>query len=82
MQYLHETSLPNMVEQTTGSKPGDKKYESDKQILLGQYILKLLSYSTVYWWMSALHFEYGVRRKGFYVNVHEKLAALEYRKIH
>ncbi len=36
MQYLHETSLPNMVEQTTGSKPGDAKYESDKKILLIQ----------------------------------------------
>ena len=48
MQYLHETVLPNMVEQKTGSKPGDEQYESDNKNVIGQYGLKLLSISTLY----------------------------------
>ena len=47
-----------MVEQTTGSKPGDEMYESDRKNLLGQYGLKLLSIGTVYRWVRALHFKY------------------------
>ncbi len=79
-QYLHETVLPNMVEQTTGCKPGDDKYKSEKKNLLRQYGLELFSINTVYRRMRALRFKYEVRKKGFYVDGHEKPMTLEYRK--
>jgi hypothetical protein len=34
----------------------------------------------VYQWMRALGFRYEVRKKGFYVDAHEKPAMLQYRK--
>jgi hypothetical protein len=55
-------------------------YESDKKNILGKYGLKLFSISTVYWWMRALPFKDEVRKKGFYINGHEKPVTLEYRK--
>ena len=80
MEYMHETILPQMICQLTGAVPGDEQYDNDKKELLGQYGLKLLSISTVYRWMKALGFKYEVRKKGFYVDGHEKAATLEYRK--
>jgi hypothetical protein len=48
--------------------------------LVSQYRLKNLSISTVYRWMRVLGFKYEVRKKGFYIDGHEKPATLEYRK--
>ncbi len=77
MEYVHETILPKLICQLTGAVSGDEQYDNDKKDLLG---LKLLSIITVYRWMRAPGFKYEVRIKGFYVDGHEKVATLDYRK--
>jgi arginine repressor len=50
----------------------------DQQKLLKQYGLTCISPSTVCRWLKVLGFKYEVRKKGYYVNGHEKEGTLEY----
>jgi hypothetical protein len=47
---------------------------------LSEYGLTHIDPSTVYRWLQKLGFKYEPRRKGYYVDGHEKPATIEYRK--
>jgi hypothetical protein len=79
-EYIHETVLPKMTRESTGAVPTDEVYVNDVKVLLGKYGLKTISVSTVRRWMKCLGFKYGVRKKGYYVDGHEKPGTIEYPK--
>jgi len=79
-EYIHETVMPKMTRESTGAVPTDKVYINDVKKLLGKYGLKTSSVSTVCWWMKCLGFKCAVRKKGYYVDGHEKPGTIEYRK--
>ncbi len=81
--YLHHTILPKLVKDIYGDSRdelGEEKYQEDLKQLLKPYYLTCITISTVSHWMNVLGFKYELRRKGFYVDGHENLAAIEYRK--
>jgi hypothetical protein len=51
------------------------------QQVLKPYRLTSLSISTVSQWLQALGFKYEIRKKGYYINGHEKPSTLAYRKV-
>jgi hypothetical protein len=53
--------------------------EKAKEILK-EYGLTCIDPSTVYRWLQKLGFRYEPRRKGYYVDGHEKPATIEYQK--
>jgi hypothetical protein len=79
LEYLHHIILPEMVKQRAGLAEADEGYEMEKKDLLAEYGLTKLSITTVYRWMICLGFKYQVRKKGYYVDGHEKPATIEYR---
>ncbi len=81
--YLHHTILPNLVKDIYGSSKeelGDKKYQEALRQVLKPYRLTCISISTVSRWINVLGFKYELRKKGYYVDGHEKPATIEYRK--
>jgi hypothetical protein len=59
--------------------PDDEEdYVMERRELLGEYDLTTESITTVYCWMVCLRFKYEVRRKGYYIDGHEKPAMIEY----
>jgi hypothetical protein len=81
-EYLHETVIPKMVKDTTGieKKVNEQLYTEEAKKILKEYGLTCIDPSTVYRWMQKLGFRYEPRRKGYYVDGHEKPATIEYRK--
>jgi hypothetical protein len=69
-----------MTRESTGAVPTDGQYMNDLKILLGKYGLKTMKMSTVCHWMKSLGFKHEVRRKGYYVDGHEKPSTIEYHK--
>jgi hypothetical protein len=81
--YLHHTILPNLVKDIYGSSKeelGDEKYQEALRQVLKPYRLTCISISTVSRWINVLGFKYELRKKGYYVDGHEKPATIEYRK--
>jgi hypothetical protein len=92
--YLHETILPQMIENIKQSDPPvlnrenfeiytqaclTKDYTRAKEHLLSCYGMKFLTESTAYRWMRKLGFKYEARKKSYYVDGHEKKATKLYR---
>ena len=81
--YLHHTILPKFVKEIYGDSRdelGEEKYQEVLKQVLKPYRLTCISISTVSRWMNVLGFKYELRRKGYYVDGHEKPATIEYRK--
>jgi len=74
-QYLLNTIIPQMVNAET-EKSDNQAY--DQQKLLKHFGLTCISPSTVCRWLKVLGFKYEVRKKGYYVNGHEKEGTVEY----
>jgi hypothetical protein len=82
-EYLDETVLPKMVKEWTGIEKGEfvsEEYEVEVEKILREYRLTNINPSTVYRWLIKLGFRYETRRKGYYVDGHEKPDTIQYRK--
>jgi hypothetical protein len=72
-----------MVKERTGIEKGafvTEEYEIEEEKLLWEYRLTSNNPSIVYWWLIKLGFRYETRRKGYYIDGHEKPGMIEYRK--
>jgi hypothetical protein len=72
-----------MVKERTGMEKGafvSEEYEKKVEEILQEYRLTSINPSTVYRWLIKLGFRYETRRKGYYVDGHEKPGTIEYRK--
>ncbi len=93
--YLHDTILPEMIENIKNSDPPilnrehlyiytqaceTKNYSIAKEHLLSCYGMTFLTESTAYRWMRKLGFKYEARKKTFYVDGHERKATKLYRE--
>jgi hypothetical protein len=67
------------MESWEGKEISDSEYEEEKLKLLKEYGLECLSQTTTYRWMLQLGFRYETRRKGYYVDGHERKATVQYR---
>ena len=79
-EYIHETILPQMVKERTPVEKDSEEYDNELKTLLSEFGLTSVCPSTVYLWMKRLGFKYEPRRKGYYVDGHEKPATVQYRK--
>ena len=81
-EYLHDTVIPKMVKDASGVEKSvnEELYTDKAKEILKEYGLTCIDPSTVYRWLQKLGFRYEPRRKGYYVDGHEKPATIEYRK--
>ena len=82
-EYLHNTIIPKMVHDTFEKQReglGEEQYQEKVRLLLKPYRLTSISFSTASRWLHLLGFRYELRRKGYYVDGHEKPATIAYRK--
>jgi len=79
LEYIHGTIIPEMLKQR-GCLSDEEDYGRKRRELLAEYGLTKVSITTVYRWMVCLGFKYEIRRKGYYVDGHEKPATIEYRR--
>jgi hypothetical protein len=63
-----------------GCLSDEEDYGRKQRELLAEYGLTKVSITTVYRWMVCLGFKYEIRRKGYYVDGHEKPATIEYHR--
>jgi hypothetical protein len=88
-EYIHDKILPRLVRDDDDEDDDDDErivntttipeYDIKLKAILRQYGLTCVSPSTVYRWMIRLGFRYEPRRKGYYVDGHEKPATVQYR---
>jgi hypothetical protein len=78
--YLHETIIKSLVtECLEGKRASESEHEEEKLKLFHEYGLKeCLSHSTTHRWMLQLGFRYKTRRKGYYVDGHERKTMVQY----
>jgi hypothetical protein len=81
-QYLHKTTLPQLVEAETKVRKDDmeeEEYQKELRRILKPYRLVTVCMSTVQRWLHLLGFKYELRKKSYYVDGHEKPATIQYR---
>ena len=81
LEYIHETILPKLVSEIVEEDAKQMLkaiYDNELKKLLKQYGLTCISPSTVYQWMIHLGFKYEPRKKGYYIDGHEKPAMVAY----
>ena len=94
-KYVHENFLPALVHSTLNEPVEEEKehsvsvaldldaeeYNSKlKQILIIHGLTCISPPSTIYRWMTWLGFRYAPRKKGYYVDGHEKPATIQYQR--
>jgi hypothetical protein len=84
-EYIYRVVLPQMIEKEKKRKENDKnlelentREENELQQLLKTYRLTCICLSTVYRWIKKLGFSHEPRKKGYYVDGHEKEATISY----
>jgi hypothetical protein len=81
--YLHDMIIKSLVMERLDGKEArsdrTSEYEFEKLQLLKEYGLNCLSHTMTYRWMLLLGFRHETRRKGYYVDGHERKATIEYR---
>ncbi len=83
LEYLHQTIIPTMVKEIHGKRKEEMSEEEYTEVVrqvLKPYQFTCISISTVSHWLQVLGFKYEVRKKGYYVDGHEKPSTIEYRK--
>jgi len=83
LEYLHDVVLPQMVKERHGidkNNVSDEIYLAEEARVLNEYGLTHIDPTTVGRWMRKLGFVYEPRKKGYYVDGHEKPATVLYRK--
>jgi hypothetical protein len=72
-ENIHIVVLPEMVKvERKSNNQQDLSGEEMEKIILRCYRLTNICISTVYRWLTKLGLKYAPRRKGYYVNGHEK----------
>ena len=79
-EYLHDIILPAMIKDRHGVEKTDDTYNELLKSMLHLYRLRSISPATIYRWLLLLGFNYKTRRKGYYVDGHERPATIQYRK--
>ena len=79
-EYIHDVILPKMIKEEYRLEPTDESYEEKVIELLKKFNLICISPATIARWLEKLGFKYQQRKKGYYVDRHEKPATIEYRK--
>ena len=82
LTYLHMIALPALLEERR-KELGDEDDPSctfDMDDLLKENRLTKLTLETVYRWFHRLGFKYEARKKGYYVDTHEKPDTVVYRR--
>jgi hypothetical protein len=97
LEYIHDKVLPALVHLTINEPVEEEEEQSVsialdldseeyksklKQILIIHGLTCIVSPSTIYCWMTCLGFRYGPRKKGYYVDGHEKPATIQYQWEH
>jgi hypothetical protein len=82
-EYVHGVVLPSMVAKEK-NLPVDEiqqeeGYQTEMCKVIKKYGLTKVCPATVYKWTKCLGFKYETRRKGYYVDGHEKPSTVEYR---
>ncbi len=68
-----------MVTERYGAENNNpEKYDESVAKLMQEHGLKKICPSTIYGWMKLLNFKYEPRKKGYYVDGHEKPVTIEY----
>ncbi len=78
-EYIHETVITVMVQERFAVKPEDEQYEATVQGMYHEHGLKKICPSTIYKWLKLLGFRYEPRRKGYYVDGHDRPETISYR---
>jgi hypothetical protein len=68
-----------MMQDRYNKKPENESYEAALQSMYHDYGLKKICPSTIYKWLKLLGFRYEPRRKGYYLDGHEKPETISYR---
>ena len=78
-EYIHNIVIPSIIKERSAVEPSEgEKYEKEMRDLLREYGLKTICPSTIYRWLKKLGFVYEPRKKGYYVDGHEKPSTVEY----
>jgi hypothetical protein len=75
--YLHDTIIKSLVLEGNTMLSG-KDYEVEAKNFIANYGLTCICVETVYNWMLRIGFKHETRRKGYFVDGHEKKATIEY----
>ncbi len=78
-EYIHDTVVPIMAQERYGAKPEEEQYEATVEGMYHEHRFKTICPSTIYKWLKLLGFRYEPRRKGYYVDGHEKPKTTSYR---
>jgi hypothetical protein len=82
-EYVHGVVLPSMVAKEkklpVDEKQQEEGYQTEMCKVIKKYGLTKVCPATVYKWMKCLGYKYETRRKGYYVDGHEKPSTVEYR---
>ena len=78
-EYIHHVVLPQMIENEVKESNRELDQENAREKILKQYGLTKICLSTVYKWIKKLGFNYEPRKKGYYVDGHEKEETVSYR---
>jgi hypothetical protein len=62
-----------------GAKPEEEQYEATVEGMYHEHRFKTICPSTIYKWLKLLGFRCEPRRKGYYVDGHEKPKTISYR---
>jgi hypothetical protein len=80
--YLHDTVIKSLVleeNEDENTKLSVEEYEVEAKKFMANYGLTCICNETVYRWMLRIGFKHETRRKGYFVDGHEKKATIEYR---
>jgi TfoX/Sxy family transcriptional regulator of competence genes len=80
--YLHDTVIKSLVleeNKDENTKLSVEEYEVEAKKFMANYGLTCICNETVYRWMLRIGFKHETRRKGYFVDGHEKKATIEYR---
>ncbi len=80
-QYIHTQIIPQLVKEKRELEGGQALEDEEEEVkaLLKQYGLTAVCISTVYRWLKKLGVSHEPRRKGYYVDGHEKEETIAYR---
>jgi hypothetical protein len=78
-EYIHDTLVPLLVKQRYDVAEKAAEYDNAVLTLYREHGLRKICPSAVYSWLKVLHFKYEPRKKGYFVDGHEKEERIMYR---
>ena len=78
-EYVNEKVIPKIVKDKYNIDKTSSTYADTAKVMLRPYHIKTICPSTIYKWLIVLGFKYQTRRKGYYVDGHERPRTVSYR---